>query len=335
MQWLMCLLGQTWSQRSPWSGRARRRAGECPRLPRCRTTAGVPGVPAQSRPLLALLASHLLQVSPPGRTLLLQLPGAVRGRRVALTWPNAAVAVRSLLAVAEQGTGPRVLDGPDRAEEAERLPQGTEGWLGRPVGTGVGHSEGPGAPAPPGPLLSPSQPQPTGTRTGPWGPPLKACPPAGFPTLGCALCSHIGPECGIGKAHLPAPKPLSSHLQNGPQGNLAVGVVKTPGQTRRAAFSARPLRGLTHRPGEGGWGDGRRAAPQASHHPPSPGYAGQGRAGRRARTRWREGWYLAYRGEGVCGGWASRASAPCPPTSRRERPVATVPQERRVPTGCR
>ena len=213
--------------------------------------------------------------------------------------------------------------------------RGQKGGLGRPVGTGVGHSEGPGAPAPPGPLLSPSQPQPTGTRTGPWGPPLKACPPAGFPTLGCALCSHIGPECGIGKAHLPAPKPLSSHLQNGPQGNLAVGVVKTPGQTRRAAFSARPLRGLTHRPGEGGWGDGRRAAPQASHHPPSPGYAGQGRAGRRARTRWREGWYLAYRGEGVCGGWASRASAPCPPTSRRERPVATVPQERRVPPGCR
>lgn len=41
------------------------------------------------------------------------------------------------------------------------------------------------------------------------------------------------------------------------------------------------------------------------------------------------------RREGGLRSWASRASAPRPPISRRERPVATVPQERRVPTGCR
>lgn len=52
--------------------------------------------------------------------------------------------------------------------------------------------------------------------------------------------------------------------------------------------------------------------------------------GEKVGTSWRSA------GEGVCGGSASKTSAPgVPPNSHREKLAAAEPQERRDPMGCR
>lgn len=95
LRWLVCLLGQTWSQGAPRSGRARRRAGEClqaPRPPRptwpCPACACVPREPPSSRGpwrqgRMALTWSNALQrfheATNPVAVLTVQCPGVLGG----------------------------------------------------------------------------------------------------------------------------------------------------------------------------------------------------------------------------------------------------------------